>query len=116
MERRGGTHELLLGVPERAKDVQDDDGGVEDGDPHGDGDLCSRVPVLDGDGGGGQLEREDDAPQRGVVVRDGGAERAVDEAHGETGEAAADGEDDRHFPERLGDAGGPERTGEVSTK
>lgn len=70
--------ELLFSVAESTKNVDDDDGDEEDGDPY----RLARmlVPILDGQCADSQFERKDDCPLEHIVPTHGETPRGINEA------------------------------------
>ena len=77
-----GRDELEFTVAAHTTQVDDDHDDQADGDPHALRHHHVRVPVLNNDRCGRQLERERDKPLEPVVVAHGKAPRGVDEASG----------------------------------
>lgn len=61
--------ELFFGVTNASKDVDDDNGDPEDGNPDADADVL--VPILYDERADCQLERQDDEPEEEVIPTDG---------------------------------------------
>lgn len=66
---KGRRPKFFLGIAKSAKEIDDDDGDEEDGDPDSWRGVC--VPVLDSDGTDGKFERKDDGPLEDVIPTHG---------------------------------------------
>lgn len=73
-----GREELLFGVSNGTKHVDNDDDDHEDGDPDSNVDVVG--PVVEGDGADNKLKRQNDGPLEDIVPAHGETPRGVDEA------------------------------------
>lgn len=92
---------LLFGVTKSTKQVDDDDGDEEDGDPYGSRDVG--IPIRNRNTTDGQLKRKNGSPLKNIVPAHGETPGRIDETSRVCVERTRDGIHDGEFTESIHD-------------